>query len=84
MSADPNVPSNPAPMSPDELLAELVRENERLRRQVEDARHERDHFKALYLGELARNPPPLSADDLASAIPARAFIDQLVNRLERR
>ena len=45
MSADPNAPLNPVPMTPDQLLAELQRENERLRRQVEDARHERDNCR---------------------------------------
>ncbi|MBP3957758.1 hypothetical protein J8F10_21105 [Gemmata sp. G18] len=84
MSVDPNAALNPPPMTPDQLLAELLRENERLRRQLDDAHAERDQFKTLYLGELARNATPLTAEDLASATPARPFIEQLVRRLEKR
>ena len=84
MPADPNIPPSPVPMTPDRLLAELQRENERLRRQLGDALHERDQFKALYLEELARNAPQLTAEDLAGAVPARSFIEQLIRRLEKR
>jgi hypothetical protein len=82
MSADPNAPA--PPKTPDQLLAEVLRENERLRRQVEDARRERDQIKKLYLEGLARNAEQLTAEDLAGAIPARPFIEQLIERLERR
>lgn len=81
MSAEPNAPPPPTPPNP---LAELVRENERLRRQLDAAQHERDAFKALYLGELAMNPPELTPEELATAVPARPFIEQLIRRLKKR
>lgn len=84
MSADPNAPLNPTPMTTDQFLAELLRENERLRRQVEDARHERDQFKKFLLAELGRHAEPLTPEDIAAAVPARPFIDQLIKRLEKR
>ena len=43
----------------------MFRENERLRRQLADAYHERDQFKKLYLGEAAQNDPKLTAEDIA-------------------
>jgi hypothetical protein len=84
MSSDPNAPRAPAPMTLDQLLTEFQRENERLRRQVEDARHERDQIKKLYLEVLARHAEPLTPEILAGATPARPFIDQLIDRLEKR
>ena len=84
MPADPNAPLNPTPMTTDQFLAELFRENERLRRQVEDARHERDQFKKLLLSELSRNATELTEEDIASAVPAGPFFDRLIQRLEKR
>jgi hypothetical protein len=86
MSAEPNPTGlpDPTPMTLDQLLAEYQRENERLRRQVEDARHERDQIKKLYLQELARHVDPLTPEDLAGATPARPFIDELIAQLEKR
>ena len=84
MSTDPNAPRNPTPMTTDQFLAELLRENERLRRQVEDAQHERDQFKSLLLSELSRNATELTEEDVAGALPARPFIEQLIQRLEKR
>ena len=84
MPAEPNALPDPKPRTPDQLLAEMFRENERLRRQVEDARHERDQFKKLLLGELARNATELTEEDIASAVPAGPFFDQLIRRLEKR
>ncbi len=84
MPADPNAPINPTPMTTDQLLAELLRENERLRRQVEDARHERDQFKKFLLAELGRHAEPLTPEDIAGAVPARPVFDRLISRLEKR
>ncbi len=83
MPANPNIPSEQSPKTPDQLLAELFRENERLRRQLGDAYHERDEFKKLYLEELARNAPQLTEDELAHAVAARPVIEQLIRRLEK-
>jgi hypothetical protein len=84
MSADPNGPVKPTPMTTDQFLAEMLRENERLRRQLEDAQHERDQIKKLYLETLSRHAEPLTPEDLAGAIPARPVIEQLIQRLEKR
>lgn len=83
MSAE-NIPfPEPKPMTPDQLLAEMFRENERLRRQVEDAQRERDQYKKLYLGELARNAEELTPEDIANAVPARPLFEQAIKRLEQ-
>ena len=82
MSASNSFP-DPTPMTPDQVMAELLRENERLRRQVEDARHERDQFKKLYLGELARHAIEPTPEEIANAVPARPIIEQLMRRLEQ-
>ena len=84
MPADPNAPLNPTPMTTDQFLAELFRENERLRRPVEDARHERNQFKSLLMSELSRNATELTAADIAGAAPAGPFFDRLIQRLEKR
>jgi hypothetical protein len=81
MSTDTSASTNPPAPNP---LAELLRENERLRQQLDSTQHERDAFKALYLGELAKIPPELTPEDLANAVPARPFIEQLIQRLEKR
>jgi predicted Zn-dependent peptidase len=83
MAVEPNPLPNPTPMTLDQLLAEMLRENERLRRQVEDARHERDEYKRLYLGELATHAEELTPDDVARAVPARPLIEQAIKRLEQ-
>lgn len=83
MPSEPNSPLDPKPMSPDQFLAEMLRENERLRRQLADAQVERDQFKKLYICEAARNDPELTADDIATAIPARPVIDEIIRRLEQ-
>ena len=79
MPIDPKSPEEipPAP-SNEQLIADLVRENERLRRQVLDAQAERDQYKKLYLDEAAENDPELTAEDIATAIPARPFIEKLL------
>lgn len=83
MPSEPNSPLDPKPMSPDQLLAEMFRENERLRRQVADAQHERDTYKKYFLEELARNAPELTPEVIANAVPARPMIEQLIARLEK-
>lgn len=83
MSAGTNPPPNPTPMTPDKLLAEMLRENERLRRQVADAQHERDEYKQLYLGELALHDEELTPEDIAHAVPAMPLIEQAIKRLEQ-
>lgn len=83
MPTEPNSPLDPKPMTLDQLLAEMLRENERLRRQVTDTQVERDQFKKLYLCEAARNDPELTANDIATAVPARPVIDEIIRRLEQ-
>ncbi len=82
MSADPNGPPNPTPTP--EQLAALLRENESLRRQLDEAHRERDAFKSFFLDEFGRSPSPLTAEDLAGAVPAGPFFDKLIKRLEKR
>jgi len=83
MAAENTPFPEPPPMTPDQLLAEMFRENERLRRQVEDARHERDQYKKLYLEELARHAQELTPEDIANAVPARPLIEAAIKRLEQ-
>jgi hypothetical protein len=83
MPTEPTSPLNPTPKSLDQLLAEMLRENERLRRQLADAHHERDEYKRLYLGELASHAEELTPDDVARAAPARPLIEQAIRRLEQ-
>lgn len=74
----------PAPKRPDEVMADMMRENERLRRQVEDARHERDEFKKLYLWEMSRNAEEFTEEDIANAVPAMPILEAAMKRLEKR
>lgn len=83
MAAENTPIPDPTPKTPEQLLAEMLRENERLRRQLADAYHERDQFKKLYLGEASRTDPKLTAEDIANAIPARPYIEDLIRRLEQ-
>jgi hypothetical protein len=82
MPTEPTPIPDPAPKSLDQLLADMLRENERLRRQVEDARQERDEYKRLYLWEMARNAEKLTPEDLTSGVPARPLIEEAIKRLE--
>lgn len=82
MPADENPLPNATPKTPGQLIAELFRENERLSRQVDDARYERDQYKKLYLGALARTLPELTAEDIANAVPAEPIIEAHIRRLE--
>ncbi len=84
MPADENPLPNATPKTPGQLIAELFRENERLSRQVEDARHERDQYKKWFLNELARNLPELTAEDIANAVPAEPIFEAHIRRLEGR
>ena len=82
MPADKPLPLDKPPMTHEQLIAELVRENERLRRQVADAQRERDQYKEFYLAELALNTVEPTPEEIANAVPARPFIEQLIKRLE--
>ncbi len=84
MPADSNPLPNTTPKTPGQLIAELVREVERLSRQVEDARHERDQYKKLYLGEVARNAVEPTPEEIAAAVPARPVFEALIRRLEKK
>ncbi len=81
MANENNFPFEQPPKTLDQMLAEMFRENERLRRQLQDAYHERDEIKKLYLEELARNAPEITEEDLKNAVPGRPFIEQLIQRL---
>ena len=84
MPPEDTAPLNPAPKTPGQLLAEMFRENERLQRQVEDARHERDQYKKLYLSALSHGVTELTPEDLATAVPARPIIEAHIRRLEKK
>ena len=82
MPVDPRLPLDPTPRTTEQFLADLLRENERLRRQLADARDERDQFKKLYLDEAAQNDPELTEEEIANSVPARPIIDELIRELE--
>ena len=77
------LPPDRPPMTVDQVLAELLRENERLRRQLADMQHERDQYKQFYLDELARNAVELTPEDIANSVPARPLIEAALKRLEQ-
>ena len=83
MAAENKVFTEPVRKTHDQLLAEMLRENERLRRQVADAQHERDEFKKLYLGELALHDVELTPEEIAQAVPAGPLFVQAIKRLEQ-
>jgi hypothetical protein len=83
MTTEPGSPFNPKPMTPDQLLAAMLRENERLRRQLADAQHERDEYKQLYLSELALHDEELTPEDIAHTVPALPLIEEAIKRLEQ-
>lgn len=74
---------DPVPKRSDEVMGDLLRENERLRRQVSETARERDEFKSLYMWELARNADELTAEDLATAVPAMPMLEAAIKRLEQ-
>ncbi len=82
MPVDPKLPLDPTPRTAEQFLADLLRENERLRRQLADARDERDQFKKLYLDEAAQNDPELTEEEIANSVLARPIIDELIRELE--
>lgn len=85
MSDDMNGPPDPVPKTLEQLLAEMLRENERLRRQIEDTQRERDQYKGLFLSQLARTvETDLTAEDIANAVPAEPFLEDLIRRLEKK
>jgi phage shock protein A len=63
-------------------LAAAEEELERLRQQVAAVSAERDQFKQLYLGEIARNAPEVTQDDLDKAIPGGPWFEEFLKRLE--
>jgi hypothetical protein len=84
MADESKIPFEQPPKSLDQLLAQMYRENERLRRQLGDAYHERNEHKKMYLIELARTAVPLTAEDIANSIPARPLLRiSFVNRRAR-
>lgn len=83
MAAENTPFPEPKPMTHEQVIGELLRENERLRRQVEDAQRERDQYKQFYLWELAENDEELTPEDIANAVPARPLIEEAIKRLEQ-
>jgi hypothetical protein len=84
MPVDDNFPFDPTPKTSDQVLADLLRETERLRREVADLRTERDQYRRLYLEEAAENDPELTAEDIANSVSARPVIDAMIEELARR
>jgi hypothetical protein len=66
----------------DRVLAELYRENVRLRRKLADLQSERDWYRRLYNLEAAKNDPELAAEDIANAVPAIPLLNAMTKRLE--
>lgn len=83
MPADPKFPLDPRPMTSEQVMAELLRENERLRRQVADAQAERDQYKQFYLWELAEHAEEITPEDIANAVPAIPLLEAAIKRLEQ-
>ena len=81
MTVNPKVSPDPIPMTQDQILEEVLRENERLRRQLADSNRERDRFEQLYLDEASVNDPKLTAEDFANAVPAGPIIASILQRL---
>jgi hypothetical protein len=65
-----------------EKLAAAEEELERLRQQVVAVSAERDQFKQLYLGEIARNAPEVTQADLNNAVPVGPWFEEFLQRLE--
>ncbi len=63
-------------------LTAVEQEAEQLRQQVAALAAERDQFRKLYLGELARNVPEVSQADLDAALPTGPWFDEFLHRLE--
>lgn len=80
MPVDPEFPLDPTPKTPEQIMAELLKETERLA----DTQEERDQFKQFYLEELARNAEELTPDDIAKSVPALPLIEAAMKRLEQR
>jgi hypothetical protein len=83
MPTEPKLPFDIPPMTADHVMAELLRENEKLRRQLADMQEERDRFKQYYLWEMARNAVEPTPEELANAVPAIPLIEAAIKRLER-
>jgi phage shock protein A len=63
-------------------LAAAEEELEQLRRQVVAMTAERDAYKQLYLGEIARHAPAVTQADLDQAVPTGSWFEEFLNRLE--
>jgi hypothetical protein len=83
MPVDPKFPLDPPPMTADQVMAQLLRENEKLRRQLDDMQEERDRYKQYYLWEMARNDVAPTAEELENAVPALPLFEAAIERLER-
>jgi hypothetical protein len=64
--------------NPDDLTAE----NARLRQQLAEVTEERDILHRAVLKQLARNVPPLTEEDMASAIPSGPWLEEFVKRIQ--
>lgn len=62
---------------PDDLAAE----NARLRQQLAEVTEERDILHRAVLKQLARNVPPLTEEDMASAIPSGPWLEEFLDRI---
>lgn len=83
MPNEPKLPHEIPPMTPDQVMVELLRENEKLRRQLQDMQEERDQYKQWYLWEMAEHAVEPTAEELANAVPAIPLIEAAIKRLER-
>jgi predicted Zn-dependent peptidase len=82
MANEKAFPYEQPPKTLDQMLADMLVENERLHRQLQDAYHERDQYKMLYLDEFARTADQLTPQDIANSVPARPLIEQIIRELE--
>jgi hypothetical protein len=91
MAADDPTNGTPVPTTQgrqfnDELrhrLQQVEAELDETRRHLDEARFERDSYKRLFMDEAAKSVKPLTAEELAGAIPARPWIDDLIRDMER-
>jgi hypothetical protein len=81
--AEGNHFNEPKPKTPDEVMAELLRDIESLRHQLEDTQRERDLYKRLYNSEAGKNDPELTAEDIANAVPAIPLLDAAIKHLDQ-
>jgi hypothetical protein len=63
--------------NPDDLTAE----NARLRQQLAEVTEERDILHRAYLKYLALTAPPITHEDMDSAIPSGPWLEEFLNRM---